>query len=78
MPLGGGVRWAAKRISPSRYVRLAYRGDKLIESKFLRYKHPKRKETRFEKEVAKEHREHPWTTSAQARRIVFDHRRKLK
>ena len=42
MPLGKGVRFRAKRISPSRYVRLAYRGDELLESKFLRYK-PKKK-----------------------------------
>ena len=38
MPLGGGVRFRAKRLSPTSYVRLAFRGNKVLEVKVKHYK----------------------------------------
>ena len=38
----------------------------------------KRKDTRLEKAILKEMREHPWASRAQARRIAQDHRMKRR
>ena len=35
-----------------------------------------KKELALERAARKEHREHPWTTMKQARRIARDHRRR--
>ena len=72
MPLRG-VRYRSKRISKTKYLRLAFRGNTVVESVVKRYRHPS-----LAAEALKEHREHPWTTFRQARRIALDHRRKRK
>ena len=38
MPLGKGVRFRAKRISKTRYLRIAFRGNKVLEVKVKKYK----------------------------------------
>lgn len=40
MPLGKNVRFRAKRINSKYYERLAFKGNKVIEAKKMKYKHP--------------------------------------
>jgi hypothetical protein len=38
MPLGKGVRFRAKQIDPQHYLRMAFKGQKIVEVKKMRYK----------------------------------------
>jgi hypothetical protein len=38
MPLGAGVKFRSKRINRTHYIRLAYRGNKVVEAVLKKYK----------------------------------------
>lgn len=43
MPLPRGARVRAKRISPTKFVRVVYKNNKIIESKIMKYKKPRKR-----------------------------------